>query len=73
MMALRRLELRKELVAGPLCLSKTPKMDQECVRRWQEVEAMWSFEGELLVGKLVMVGGGGELCRPGNDDRVEAR
>ena len=33
----------------------------------------WSSEGELLVERLVMVGGGRELCRPGNDDRVEAR
>ena len=65
--------MRKELVAGPLCPSKTPKMDQECVGRWQKVEAMWSSEGELLVGRLVIVGGGRELCRPGNDDRVEAR
>ena len=62
MMALRRLVLRKELVAGPLCPSKTPKTDQECVERWQKVEAMWSSEGELLVGNqlddiwLVVVG-----------------
>lgn len=52
MMALRRLELRKELVAGPLCPSKTPKTDQEWVGRWQKVEAMWSSEGELLVGEI---------------------